>query len=63
SINAFIAIMVKDYNIQNTGQAAFIDSFAMTEMWQGKSPRLKMNPMDYEVILGINNRHNHWTSV
>ncbi|MEQ2293905.1 hypothetical protein AMECASPLE_038181, partial [Ameca splendens] len=35
----------------------------MTAMWQGKSPRLKMNPMDYEVILGINNRHNHWTLV
>ncbi|XP_043987593.1 uncharacterized protein LOC122839739 isoform X2 [Gambusia affinis] len=64
SINAFMAVIVKDYNSQNTGQAAFIDSFAMTAMWQGKSPRLKkMNPMNYEIILGINNQHHHWTLV
>ncbi|CAG5878138.1 unnamed protein product [Menidia menidia] len=64
SINAFMAVIVKDYNSQNTGQAAFIDSFAMTAMWQGKSPRLKkMNQMNYEIILGINNQHHHWTLV
>ncbi|XP_027893837.1 uncharacterized protein LOC114157181 [Xiphophorus couchianus] len=64
SINAFLAVIVKEYNSKNTGQAVFIDSFAMTAMWQGKSPRLKkMNPMNYEIILGINNQHHHWTLV
>ncbi|XP_043968986.1 uncharacterized protein LOC122828949 [Gambusia affinis] len=36
----------------------------LAAMWQGKSPRLKkMNPMNYEIILGINNQHHHWTLV
>lgn len=38
-----MAVIVKDYNSKNTGLAAFIDSFAMTAMWEGKSPKLKVD--------------------
>ncbi|KAL4008573.1 hypothetical protein ACER0C_002425 [Sarotherodon galilaeus] len=44
-------------------KAAFIDSFSMTAIWKRKAPRLKIKPMEHEVILGIVNEHHHWTLV
>lgn len=42
SINAYLAVIVRKYNGQNTTTAAFIDSFAMTAMWNRRTPRLKV---------------------
>ena len=42
-INAAVAVMVRKHNQLNPGEkAGFIDSFAMSAMWKGKSPRLKV---------------------
>ncbi|KAL4006254.1 cortactin [Sarotherodon galilaeus] len=53
SINAYLAIMVRQCNHHNSAKAAFIDSFSMTAIWKRKAPRLKIKPMEHEVILGI----------
>ncbi|XP_019216235.1 sentrin-specific protease 1 isoform X1 [Oreochromis niloticus] len=63
SINAYLAIMVRQCNRHNSAKAAFIDSFSMTAIWKRKAPRLKIKPMEHEVILGIVNEHHHWTLV
>lgn len=41
-INTYLAIMVCQYNHQNSAKMAFVDSFAMTAVWKGKAPRLKV---------------------
>ncbi|XP_039475992.1 uncharacterized protein LOC120442792 [Oreochromis aureus] len=63
SINAYLAIMVRQCNRHNSAKAAFIDSFSMTAIWKRKAPRVKIKPMEHEVILGIVNEHHHWTLV
>ncbi|XP_026026956.1 uncharacterized protein LOC113024268 isoform X2 [Astatotilapia calliptera] len=63
SINAYLEIMVRQCNRHNSAKAAFIDSFSMTAIWKRKAPRLKIKPMEHEVILGIVNEHHHWTLV
>ncbi|XP_039655415.1 uncharacterized protein LOC120558467 [Perca fluviatilis] len=42
SINAHLAVLVHNNNRQNTAKAAFIDSFAMTSIWNRGTPRLKV---------------------
>jgi len=42
SINAYLAILVRKHNAQNTTKSAFIDSFAMTSMWKRRTLRLKV---------------------
>ncbi|KAF1374002.1 hypothetical protein PFLUV_G00244750 [Perca fluviatilis] len=39
----------------------FIDSFAMTTIWNRGTPRLKMKPQEYNLVVGIINDHHHWT--
>lgn len=39
SINAYLVVMVREYNRQNTTKAAFIDSFAMTAIWKKKNSK------------------------
>ncbi|XP_070406344.1 anti-sigma-I factor RsgI2-like [Nothobranchius furzeri] len=63
SINAYLAIMVRQCNRHNSAKAAFIDSFSMTAIWKRKAPRLKIKPMEHGVILGIVNEHHPWTLV
>ncbi|XP_041843701.1 uncharacterized protein LOC121641551 [Melanotaenia boesemani] len=60
AINAYMSIIVRDHNAQNTQKAAVIDSFAMTAIWQGKSSRIKIKPLDYHILLGIINQNHHW---
>ena len=42
SINAHLAVLVRNHNREKTAMAAFIDSFAMTTMWNRGTPRLKV---------------------
>ncbi|XP_038141231.1 proteoglycan 4-like [Cyprinodon tularosa] len=60
SINAYMRLLVRDHNCSNKGKAALIDSFAMTAIWKGQFGRLKIKPMDHEVLLGVINDHHHW---
>ncbi|XP_035999447.1 sentrin-specific protease 2-like [Fundulus heteroclitus] len=60
SINAYMDLLVRGHNCTSSEKAALIDSFAMTAIWSGKSPRLKIKPMEHEVVLGIINDHHHW---
>ncbi|XP_038144489.1 sentrin-specific protease 2-like [Cyprinodon tularosa] len=63
SINAYLHLLINDYNCAETTKSTFIDTFAMTSIWNGKIPRLKIKPMEYGVILGIVNKHHHWMLV
>ncbi|KAI9542211.1 hypothetical protein NQZ68_022264, partial [Dissostichus eleginoides] len=62
-IIAYLAVKVKAFNNENpSGQrATFIDSFEMTNIWNRKKSRLRIDPLTYDVILGIVNDHHHWT--
>ncbi|KAL3062118.1 hypothetical protein OYC64_010098 [Pagothenia borchgrevinki] len=62
-INAYLAVKVNDFNKENPrGQrATFIDTFEMSRIWNNGTSRLKIDPLDYAVILGIVNDHHHWT--
>ncbi|KAJ4927212.1 hypothetical protein JOQ06_014947 [Pogonophryne albipinna] len=62
-INAYLAVKVKEFNQENPrGQrATFIDTFEMTTIWNNGTSRLKIDPLDYDVILGIVNDYHHWT--
>ncbi|KAJ8359076.1 hypothetical protein SKAU_G00156010 [Synaphobranchus kaupii] len=60
-INAYLHIIVQEYNGQTEKKAQFIDSFAMTNIWNQKTTKIRIDPLLYKVILGIVNDHNHWT--
>ncbi|KAJ8349420.1 hypothetical protein SKAU_G00245500 [Synaphobranchus kaupii] len=60
AINAYLSILIRKHNRQNPDAAAFIDSFAMTAIWDRKSSRLRIDPMAFTVIVGIVNEHHHW---
>ncbi|XP_077367838.1 uncharacterized protein LOC144012223 [Festucalex cinctus] len=60
-INAYLTLLVREYNKCNEDAAAVIDSFSVTAIWQGKSPRLRtLDAMAYSVVMGIVNDHHHW---
>ncbi|XP_057710147.1 uncharacterized protein LOC130927999 [Corythoichthys intestinalis] len=59
-INAYLTLIVKRYNQHKADKAAVIDSFAMTAIWQQKKWRLRIDPMAYQILVGIQNEHHHW---
>ncbi|KAL7849116.1 hypothetical protein SRHO_G00207390 [Serrasalmus rhombeus] len=60
-INSYLMHIVKKNNQQQGGkQVLCIDSFEMTNVWQGESTKLKCDPTKYDVILGAVNEPNHW---
>ncbi|CAJ1087234.1 uncharacterized protein LOC121641551 [Xyrichtys novacula] len=60
-INAYLTLLVRDYNNINADKAEVIDSFMITAIWQGKTPRLRtLDPMAFSVIVGIVNEHQQW---
>ncbi|XP_076873239.1 uncharacterized protein LOC143523013 isoform X2 [Brachyhypopomus gauderio] len=59
-INAYLAVLVKNYNSHNTSRAAMIDTYAMTAVWMKKFSRIKIDPKDYKIIVGVVNEHQHW---
>ncbi|KAK0145190.1 hypothetical protein N1851_015922 [Merluccius polli] len=42
AINAYLSVIVQEYNDLNTGKAAFIDSNSLTKMWNRGTQRLKV---------------------
>ncbi|XP_034095213.1 uncharacterized protein LOC117561740 isoform X2 [Gymnodraco acuticeps] len=50
-------------NQRNDGQAAVIDSYAMTAIWKHKFGRIRVDPMAHTVIVGIVNENHHWMLV
>ncbi|KAL7877221.1 hypothetical protein SRHO_G00038640 [Serrasalmus rhombeus] len=62
-INAYILTLVKKHNQTHEEKAYMkIDSFPMTQLWQGSHQILrKCKPSHYKVFLGVINEHNHWT--
>nr|XP_049591118.1 uncharacterized protein LOC125978107 [Syngnathus scovelli] len=56
-INAHLLLLVNQISVE---KVSYTDSFAMTNLWNGKSHRLKINPVEYKLIVGIVNEHNHW---
>ncbi|XP_037132640.1 uncharacterized protein LOC119137441 isoform X2 [Syngnathus acus] len=59
-INAYLLLLVNKRNQISVEKVSYIDSFAMTNLWNGKSQRLKINPVEYKLIVGIVNEHKHW---
>ncbi|XP_061152306.1 sentrin-specific protease-like isoform X2 [Syngnathus typhle] len=59
-INAYLLLLVNKRNKISVEKVSYIDSFAMTNLWNGKSQRLKINPVEYKLIVGIVNEHKHW---
>ncbi|KAI4801220.1 hypothetical protein KUCAC02_000144, partial [Chaenocephalus aceratus] len=44
-INADLTLIVRTFNQRNDGQAAVIDSYAMTAIWKHTSGRIRVDPM------------------
>ncbi|KAB5543436.1 hypothetical protein PHYPO_G00079130 [Pangasianodon hypophthalmus] len=61
-INAYLTLLIRKYQC-NAGEAAVIDSYAMTAIWQGKFGRIRIDPMAHKVIAGIVNEHHRWMLV
>ncbi|KAK0134806.1 hypothetical protein N1851_029482 [Merluccius polli] len=60
-INATLLRMVQKHNCQGGKKALCIDTYSMTQIWNGKTAILrKCNPSLYGVILGVVNEPNHW---
>ncbi|XP_077083155.1 sentrin-specific protease 2-like [Siphateles boraxobius] len=62
-INAYMRLLVRRFNTQSKEQAFQIDSFEMTNIWNGNKSKLKVNPTLYKYLIGIVNDHHHWTLV
>ncbi|XP_034051120.1 uncharacterized protein LOC117532014 [Thalassophryne amazonica] len=62
-INAYLMMLVHKYNQNKAGEAALIDTFAMTAIWKKKTGRIRIDPMAHKVIVGIVNENNHWMLV
>ncbi|KAG9272104.1 sentrin-specific protease-like [Astyanax mexicanus] len=61
-INAYIHTLVSKYNKSHESKAYLIDSFAMTNLWQGSCNILrKFDPSLYGILLGVINDRHHWT--
>nr|XP_061824508.1 uncharacterized protein LOC133611595 isoform X2 [Nerophis lumbriciformis] len=58
-INAYLHKLVECYNSRGGKQAAYIDSFAITMMWQGKKTRVKLDPNSFFVVLGAVHEPGH----
>nr|XP_055059892.1 histone H3.v1-like [Misgurnus anguillicaudatus] len=59
-INACLLKMTQIYNDGNDKKALHIDTFAMSAVLNGKSPRFKWDPVNYNIILGVANENCHW---
>ncbi|MED6236981.1 hypothetical protein ATANTOWER_017074, partial [Ataeniobius toweri] len=62
-INAYLQLMVKKYNQKHQNQAALIDNFEMTWIWNEKTSSLQIDPEKYGVMVGIVNESHHWMLV
>ncbi|MED6283998.1 hypothetical protein CHARACLAT_014846 [Characodon lateralis] len=58
-INAYLTLLVKKFNDKNTERAFVIDSFEMTNIWQQKKPKMKIDPCLYKYLIGIVNQSHH----
>ncbi|RXN14097.1 myosin-1 isoform X3 [Labeo rohita] len=59
-INAHLMLKVRQHNLTSPEEAFHMDTFAITAMWNGKYQGLKVNPANYDVIVGIVNECHHW---
>ncbi|RXN33026.1 sentrin-specific protease 1-like isoform X1 [Labeo rohita] len=59
-INAYLMLKVRHHNLTSPEKAFHMDTFAITAMWNGKYQGLKVNPANYDVIVGIVNECHHW---
>ncbi|XP_016414882.1 uncharacterized protein LOC107745507 [Sinocyclocheilus rhinocerous] len=59
-INAYLTLKVSQHNLTSPEKAFHMDTFAITAMWNGKYRGLKVDPANYEVIVGIVNERHHW---
>ncbi|MEQ2177027.1 hypothetical protein GOODEAATRI_034340, partial [Goodea atripinnis] len=62
-INAYLTLLVKKFNDKNTERAFVIDSFEMTNIWQQKKPKIRIDPCLYKYLIGIVNQSHHWMLV
>ncbi|XP_032435748.1 uncharacterized protein LOC116730540 [Xiphophorus hellerii] len=62
-INAYLHLMVNNYNRNHQEKARIIDSFEMSRIWLKKSSRLKIDPEKFKIIVGIVNESHHWMLV
>ncbi|XP_032424764.1 sentrin-specific protease 1-like [Xiphophorus hellerii] len=62
-INAYLHLMVNNYNRNHQEKVRVIDSFEMSRIWLKKSSRLKIDPEKFKIIVGIVNESHHWMLV
>ncbi|XP_053278148.1 uncharacterized protein LOC128439773 [Pleuronectes platessa] len=61
-INAYLTIALSNFSEAGRGRGYLLDSFQMTDMWRGKNKGLrKIDPLDYDVLIGAVCEHHHWT--
>ncbi|RXN03986.1 gypsy retrotransposon integrase 1-like protein [Labeo rohita] len=58
-INAYLMLKVRQHNLTSPEKAFHMDTFAITSVWNGKYQGLKVNPANYDVIVGIVNECHH----
>ncbi|CAL8302767.1 unnamed protein product [Arctogadus glacialis] len=59
-MNAYMHLLVRDFNVKSTDRAMAIDTFEMSNIWKRKQPKVKLDPHMYKYILGIINENHHW---
>ncbi|XP_056615179.1 uncharacterized protein LOC130430197 [Triplophysa dalaica] len=59
-MNSYLLILVRRYNETHREEALSIDSFEMSQIWKNEKTKLKIDPMRFNIILGIINQHHHW---
>ncbi|XP_059926400.1 uncharacterized protein LOC132471262 isoform X1 [Gadus macrocephalus] len=59
-MNAYMQLLVRDFNVKSTDRAMAIDTFEMSNIWKRKQPKVKLDPHMYKYILGIINENHHW---
>ncbi|XP_062250369.1 uncharacterized protein LOC133959265 [Platichthys flesus] len=61
-INAYLTIALSNFSEAGRGRGYLLDSFQMTDIWRGKNKGLrKIDPLDYDVLIGAVCEHHHWT--
>ncbi|XP_056336031.1 sentrin-specific protease [Danio aesculapii] len=59
-VNACLFILVRRFNQNHQQQALCINSFEMSSIWRHEKTKLKIDPRNFDIVLGIINENHHW---
>ncbi|XP_071384915.1 sentrin-specific protease 2-like [Centroberyx affinis] len=63
-INAYLTLLTISHNSVATTKAAVLDTFQLMSIWSRTAQRMrKLDPMDFDILIGALNKGNHWIFV